>query len=121
MLLVLLLLSSVKVDEREEAKNRNHDIVIHIHFECDWMISIAAFFRTVDAAAAAAAAIPIEQQFVIEKSTFGSHFVSKTKYIMELNVERIDGMTTVTGARLFAAVTEQDHSLATRRWFDLSY
>lgn len=57
----------------------------HILFVFNWMIFMAAFFRSV----AAAASVSIEQQFVVEQSTFRSHFVSKTQCIMELNVERI--------------------------------
>lgn len=120
--MLLLLLSSVKNEREREKKKRKHDIVGHIRFVCDWMNFIAAFFHTVGGAAAA---VSIEQQFVIEKSTFRSHFASKTKYIMELNVERInDDNDNDDDDGDWCACLPQWRGQTTHwqrgRWFDLS-
>lgn len=101
--------------ERErESKKHKHDTAGHIHFVFDWMIFMAAFFRTV--ADAAAAAISIEQQFVIEQSTFRSHFVSNSMhYGTECwTYRRRQRQRWRRLVRLFVAMTGQDHSLELR-------
>lgn len=75
----------LKIKQKKKKKENKHDsksYKFHVRLNDFYSCSFCAFV-------AGAAAVSIEQQFVIEQSTFRSHFVSNT-ILWNMNIERIE-------------------------------